>query len=98
MMILLTLGHFDSITTASSVASSSGTSFVDASGYKFSEKDQRPRKIKVKKPATKNLKARAGKDTELSGEITLLIYYPHREMAFPSSRTPFFWGINANIY
>ncbi|OJD25249.1 hypothetical protein ACJ73_03385 [Blastomyces percursus] len=44
--------------TASSVASSSGASFVDASGYKFSDKDNRPGKLKVsKKAAAKNAKA-----------------------------------------
>ncbi|OAX83341.1 hypothetical protein ACJ72_02301 [Emergomyces africanus] len=43
---------------ASSVASSSGASFVDASGYKFSDKDNRPGKLKVtKKSIAKNVKA-----------------------------------------
>ncbi|KKZ61998.1 SAGA-associated factor 73 [[Emmonsia] crescens] len=50
--------------TASSVASSSGASFVDASGYKFSDKDNRPGKLKVTKKSTaKNAKA-GKKDSE----------------------------------
>ena len=53
------------------MASSSGASFVGASGYKFSEKDQKPRKIKIKKPAGKNAKAGVGKDSEQAGEIML---------------------------
>ncbi|EEH49287.2 deubiquitination module subunit SGF73 [Paracoccidioides brasiliensis Pb18] len=48
------------VTTASSVASSSGPSFVDASGYKFSDKDNRLGKLKVtKKTAAKNAKTAA---------------------------------------
>ncbi|KAL2362697.1 hypothetical protein RJZ56_004389 [Blastomyces dermatitidis] len=46
--------------TASSVASSSGASFVDASGYKFSDKDNRPGKLKVSKKTAAKI-AKAGK-------------------------------------
>ncbi|PGH13246.1 hypothetical protein AJ79_03805 [Helicocarpus griseus UAMH5409] len=55
--------------TASSVASSSGASFVDASGYKFSDKDNRPGKLKVtkKSAAAKNGKA-AKKESEQAAE------------------------------
>ncbi|EEQ83295.2 SAGA-associated factor 73 [Blastomyces dermatitidis ER-3] len=45
---------------ASSVASSSGASFVDASGYKFSDKDNRPGKLKVSKKTAAKI-AKAGK-------------------------------------
>jgi hypothetical protein len=41
---------------ASSVASSSENSFVDASGYKFSEKDKKPQKLKIKKPPANKAK------------------------------------------
>ncbi|OJJ43277.1 hypothetical protein ASPZODRAFT_136492 [Penicilliopsis zonata CBS 506.65] len=47
---------------ASSVASSSG-SFVDASGYKFSEKDSKPTKIKFKKQS-KSAKAKKGDENK----------------------------------
>lgn len=49
---------------ASSVASSSG-SLVDASGYKFSEKDMKPGKIKLKKSSSSSsAKTAKGKKPE----------------------------------
>lgn len=46
--------HCPVLLTAASVASSSEeASFVDASGYKFSAKDQKPTKVKSKKAAAK---------------------------------------------
>ena len=46
---------------ASSVASSTGSSFVDASGYKFSKDDQKVGKVKLKRPTKK--KANEGMDS-----------------------------------
>ncbi|KAK2811115.1 hypothetical protein FQN50_002451 [Emmonsiellopsis sp. PD_5] len=58
---------------ASSVASSSGASFVDASGFKFSDKDNRPGKLKIKKSAATgaaaaNKKAKASKKEGEQGD------------------------------
>jgi len=61
--------------TASSVASSSG-SLVDASGYKYSEKDMKPGKIKLKKTAGKSAK---GKKPDQSGRRS------HRHLSCQSS-------------
>jgi hypothetical protein len=52
--------------TVSPVASSIG-SLVDASGYKFPEKDLKPGKIKLKRPSSKS--AKGGKKLELHGKI-----------------------------
>ncbi|KAJ9320817.1 hypothetical protein DTO027B5_5326 [Paecilomyces variotii] len=53
---------------ASSVASSSG-SLVDASGYKFSEKDMKPGKIKLKKSSSSSsAKTAKGKKPEKDGK------------------------------
>ncbi|KAK2762561.1 hypothetical protein FQN54_000734 [Arachnomyces sp. PD_36] len=43
---------------ASSVASSSGASFVDSSGFKFSDKDLKSKKLKLKKQVLKNAKGK----------------------------------------
>lgn len=53
--------------TASSVASSSG-SLVDASGYKYSEKDMKPGKIKLKKQPSGGKSAK-GKKPDQSGRF-----------------------------
>jgi SAGA-associated factor 73 len=50
---------------ASPVASSVG-SLVDASGYKYAEKDLKPGKVKLKRPSSKS--AKSGKKLELHGK------------------------------
>ncbi|PGG95567.1 beta-ketoacyl-acyl-carrier-protein synthase II [Polytolypa hystricis UAMH7299] len=71
----------------SSVASSSGASFVDASGYKFSEKDQKPVKIKVKKSAGKNAKGAAAADSRDESQSPILPEMDEKTMAaFPTGK------------
>lgn len=61
------------------MASSSG-SFVDASGYKYSEKDMKPGKIKLKKQASGKA-VKAGSKPEPPG---MLITFPYYDLMFKS--------------
>ncbi|EFW15568.1 hypothetical protein D8B26_002330 [Coccidioides posadasii str. Silveira] len=75
---------------ASSVASSSGASFVDASGYKFSENDQRPTKIKFKKAVAKAVKGTRDPEpsnAESGGSSPILPVMDEKTMAsFPTGK------------
>ncbi|WEW57804.1 SAGA complex subunit Sgf73 [Emydomyces testavorans] len=78
------------IARASSIASSEA-SFVDASGYKFSEKDQKPTRIKVKKAAAARV-ANGTKDAETAsvesgGSSPILPVMDEKTMAsFPTGK------------
>lgn len=50
---------------------------MDASGYKFSEKDSKPGKIKLKKQASFAKGAKTGNKSEPQGESIFAIYVHH---------------------
>ncbi|RAH45929.1 deubiquitination module subunit SGF73 [Aspergillus brunneoviolaceus CBS 621.78] len=87
---MATSNNAPSVASSSSSSSSSSTtagSFVDASGYKFSEKDVKPGKIKLKKSAKLGGRKKADEPPASPGSSPILPEIDEKTMAaFPTGK------------